>query len=166
MCSRKMQVVTRNRIITVGVVLSVLGIGFAVYFTNEKDAQGPRADPTDSRQVELGARVYRDYCAACHGPNLEGQPDWRTRGEDGYLPAPPHDETGHTWHHSDELLFRMTKDGMSSIIPGYESTMPAFGEILSDEEIWAVLAYIKSHWPDEIRAIQEDIDRRAAGNER
>lgn len=28
----------------------------------------------------------------------------------------------------------------------YASDMPAFGGRLSDEEIWAVLAYIKSHW--------------------
>lgn len=153
---------TRNPIIVAGAVLAILGTGVAVYLGLGMHVPGPKADSTDSRQVELGARVYRDYCAACHGPNLEGQPDWRTRGEDGYLPAPPHDETGHTWHHSDELLFRMTRNGMSAIIPGYESTMPAFGEILSDEEIWAVLAYIKSYWPDEIRAFQEDIDRRAS----
>ena len=64
------------------------------------------------------------------------------------MPAPPHDESGHTWHHADGVLFAITKRGL---VPphapvGYESDMPAFGGKLSDEEIWAVLAFIKSHW--------------------
>jgi mono/diheme cytochrome c family protein len=64
------------------------------------------------------------------------------------MPAPPHDETGHTWHHPDRLLFGITKNGL---VPpyapeDYESDMPGFAGRLSDEEIWSVLAYIKSHW--------------------
>jgi len=35
--------------------------------------------------------------------------------------------------------------------------MPAFGGTLSDEEIWAVLAYIKSSWPQEIRKAQPEL---------
>jgi mono/diheme cytochrome c family protein len=155
-----MQVMKGNWIIMAGVTALILGAGGFVYFTT--GGHKPLADPTDRRQVELGARVYGDHCAACHGPNLEGEPDWRTRGPDGLLPAPPHDETGHTWHHSDELLFRMTKDGMSAVVPDYESNMPAFGGMLTDEEIWAALAHIKSHWPEEVRRIQEGINQRAS----
>lgn len=64
------------------------------------------------------------------------------------MPAPPHDESGHTWHHPDQLLFAIVKGGL---VPpyapaAYESDMPAFAGKLSDEQIWAVLAYIKSHW--------------------
>ena len=33
--------------------------------------------------------------------------------------------------------------------------MPGFAATLSDTEIWAVLAYIKSTWPADIRAAQE-----------
>jgi mono/diheme cytochrome c family protein len=36
--------------------------------------------------------------------------------------------------------------------------MPAFGRILSDEEIRSVLAYIKSTWPDRERERQRQID--------
>jgi mono/diheme cytochrome c family protein len=32
--------------------------------------------------------------------------------------------------------------------------MPAFGGVLTDEQIWAVLAYLKSSWPLEIQARQ------------
>lgn len=69
--------------------------------------------------------------------------------------------SGHTWHHPDEVLFGITKHGL---VPGkfappkYESDMPAYAAALTDEEIWAVLAYIKSSWPEKIRAAQREID--------
>ena len=95
-----------------------------------------------------GERLYLDNCASCHGANLEGQPDWRERLPTGRLPAPPHDASGHTWHHSDRQLFRIVKEGLEAIVPGYETDMPAFGGVLSDEEIRAVLDYIKGTWPE------------------
>ena len=105
----------------------------------------PKPDP---ETIKLGARLYTEHCAACHGAKLEGQTNWRQRLPDGKLPAPPHDESGHTWHHPDDVLFGITKHGL---VPpyapkGYESDMPAFAGKLSDREIWAVLEYIKSHW--------------------
>jgi hypothetical protein len=86
---------------------------------------------------------------------MEGQPDWQTTKLDGRLPAPPHDKTGHNWHHSDSELFQMTKHGMSVVVPGYVSDMPAFAGILTDDDILAVLAFIKSTWPPEERNYQE-----------
>jgi mono/diheme cytochrome c family protein len=123
--------------------------------------QEGQADPSDGMQVALGEQIYREQCATCHGAGLKGQPDWKSRRPDGRLPAPPHDESGHTWHHADEVLFRITRDGISAIVPGYESDMPAYAGILTDEKIWAVLAFIKSQWPPRIQAIQSDSDRRS-----
>ncbi len=106
------------------------------------------ADPSDPAQLARGRAVYAEFCAACHGADLEGQPDWKTRNADGRLPAPPHDVTGHTWHHPDKMLFDITRNGIAAIAPpGYESDMPGFAAALSDDDIWAVLAYIKSRWP-------------------
>ena len=68
--------------------------------------------PNDAEVVALGETVYAAQCAACHGASLEGQPNWRERGADGRLPAPPHDATGHTWHHPDAVLFELTKHGL------------------------------------------------------
>jgi mono/diheme cytochrome c family protein len=68
-----------------------------------------------------------------------------------FLSAPPHDATGHTWHHSDRQLFEMVKNGTAAMIPGYETDMPAYNEILSDADIWAVLSYIESTWASSIR---------------
>jgi mono/diheme cytochrome c family protein len=101
-----------------------------------------------------GRALYLENCAGCHGASLEGQPDWMVRKPDGRLPAPPHDATGHTWHHSDEQLFRITKEGLAVIAPNYETDMPAFGGTMTDAEIRAVLDYIKSTWPERERAIQ------------
>jgi len=120
-----------------------------------------RSDPSDATQVARGRTVYAEQCASCHGARLEGQPEWRSRKPDGRLPAPLHDAAGHTWHHPDADLFKITKQGVGAFAPaGYESDMPAFGSVLSDAEIWAVLAFIKASWPD---AIQQ---RHAAMSER
>ncbi|MFZ3585390.1 c-type cytochrome [Loktanella sp. DJP18] len=104
-----------------------------------------------------GKDIYAANCASCHGAKLEGQPDWRRRLENGRMPAPPHDESGHTWHHADSDLFTITKLGLSAVVPGYESDMPAFGNILSDTEITAVLDYIKSTWPDRQGDFQAEV---------
>jgi mono/diheme cytochrome c family protein len=119
----------------------------------------PRADPHDPRQVALGARVYAEYCASCHGAELEGEPEWWVRRPDGRMPAPPHDDSGHTWHHPDRMLFEITKHGIERFAPaGYESDMPAFAGVLADEEIRAVLAFIKSHWGERERTFQERVN--------
>ena len=104
----------------------------------------------------MGERLYQENCASCHGANLEGQPDWRSRLPNGMLPAPPHDASGHTWHHTDRVLVDIVKRGTAAIVGnGYESDMPGFGEVLTDEEITAIIDYIKSTWPDQVRAAQE-----------
>lgn len=118
-------------------------------------ACGERQPPS----LELGALVYAQHCTSCHGAKLEGQPRWQQRLPNGRMPAPPHDESGHTWHHPDEVLFGITKHGLAPPYapPGYASDMPAFAGKLSDEEIRAVLAYIASHWksPELVKARAE-----------
>ena len=114
-------------------------------------------EPVTAEEIEAGRELYADTCASCHGAELEGQADWKRRLDNGRMPAPPHDETGHTWHHSDQDLFTITKGGVEAVVPGYESDMPAFDGILADDEIEAVLAYIKSTWPERQRAFQAEI---------
>lgn len=125
-----------------------------------------KADPKNMHQVERGQVIYKKFCAACHGENLEGQPNWHRRKPNGKLPAPPHDETGHTWHHSDDVLFGITKHGLvEPYAPAnYQSDMPAWGDTLKDSDIWAVLAYIKSRWPEKARKHQDGINIRSSKN--
>jgi mono/diheme cytochrome c family protein len=110
--------------------------------------------PDSGAEIARGRSIYAEFCASCHGANLEGQPDWQTRMPNGRMPAPPHDETGHTWHHPDQDLFRIVNEGVAAIVPGYETDMPAFGTVLTDGEIIAVLNYIKGTWPEEQRDYQ------------
>ena len=111
--------------------------------------------------IEQGRQVYADQCASCHGAQLEGQPDWKTPLPSGRLPAPPHDAGGHTWHHPDDILFRIVREGTAAIVGGgYESDMPGFADVLGDAEIRAVLAYIKSTWPERERGYQKEVSRR------
>jgi len=118
------------------------------------------ADPNNATQVALGKSVYDGRCASCHGARLEGQPNWQEKLPSGRMPAPPHDASGHTWHHPDSVLFGITKHGLipgQYAPPSYQSDMPRFGGPLSDDEIWAVLAYIKSSWPSDIRKAQREL---------
>lgn len=123
----------------------------------------PRADARDAARVALGAQVYARECAACHGAELKGQPNWKQALPNGRRPAPPHDDSGHTWHHADHVLFAIVKNGLVPPYapPGYESDMPAFGGKLSDEELWAVLAFIKSHWSREVLSYRAEMTSNA-----
>jgi mono/diheme cytochrome c family protein len=118
-------------------------------------------DPRDQGQVARGASLYRQHCASCHGANLEGQPDWRSRRVDGRLPAPPHDDSGHTWHHSNRVLMAITRDGMvpPEAPPNYASDMPAFRTVFSDEDIRAVLSFIESRWSAEVWKARREMVR-------
>jgi mono/diheme cytochrome c family protein len=117
------------------------------------------------RDLDRGRTLYASHCASCHGANLQGQADWQSPGEDGVLPAPPHDETGHTWHHDSALLFNYTNLGGAEAlalvgVTGYPSGMPGFAGVLSDDEIWDVLAYIRSTWPQPLQDYQSGRDDR------
>lgn len=78
----------------------------------------PTVANREAAQVDTGRRLYAAHCAACHGANLEGQANWRTRLANGRLPAPPHDASGHTWHHSDQVLLDITKKGPAAYPAG------------------------------------------------
>ncbi|MDG1373113.1 MAG: cytochrome c [Paracoccaceae bacterium] len=109
-----------------------------------------------------GASLYAENCAACHGDNLEGQANWRVQNDDGSMRAPPHDDSGHTWHHADQMLRDYTRLGGEEAlkrmgVTGVISAMPAFGEIMSDDEIDAVLTFIKSTWSPQMRDHQRTI---------
>lgn len=121
---------------------------------------GIALQPDNAAVVRRGAAIYQTHCAACHGAQLQGQRNWRERGADGLLPAPPHDASGHTWHHPDEVLFRLTKHGVGreARIPGYRTAMPVYEGVLSDDDIIAVLSWIKAQWPAGIRERQERIN--------
>ncbi|GAB4474196.1 MAG: hypothetical protein Kow0088_10080 [Anaerolineales bacterium] len=89
---------------------------------------------TSSAAIEQGAQLYQENCAACHG--AEGKGDGQQAEN---LPKPPTNFT--------DLAFGASKSGFdiySSIVLGVPPAMPAFGEKLSDDDRWAIVAYLQS----------------------
>ena len=120
----------------------------------------------DAPDIEAGRAIYAARCASCHGANLEGQPNWQSAKDDGTYPAPPHDATGHTWHHGDAMLRDYIRRGGQAVLNDmdvdFTSGMPGFADVLTDAEIEAVLDYLRSTWPDRIRVAQTDRSRQEA----
>jgi len=145
----------KTKIVALALAAAVALATTAVVLLRSPDAKPSpyRLHPDDAAVVAAGAKIYEMHCASCHGEKLQGQADWRTRDLNGMLPAPPHDASGHTWHHDDETLFQITKLGVAKVIGDqtYKTAMPVYGDILSDEQIIAVLSWIKAQWPAEVR---------------
>lgn len=146
-------------VLVLGGSIVVVALIIAFVWFDRQPPSGIALDPDDGASVALGEKIYVEQCAACHGERLEGQDNWRDRQADGRLPAPPHDVSGHTWHHPDQVLFELTKYGPAALIGGgYESDMPGYEDTLSDADIVAVLSYIKSRWPAEVRTRHDQIN--------
>jgi len=150
---------SRKKNLVWAAVAAIIGAGALAYIASRPSGLA-FIDPADETLVVQGKAIYANNCAACHGEALQGQTNWRERLPNGRLPAPPHDKTGHTWHHPDAMLVDMVKNGLvpgKTAPPGYESDMPAYAGILTDEEIVAVLAYIKSSWPPKVVQAQKEV---------
>lgn len=145
---------------TVCVLALVCGSGWAAYQMQARSgAQDTFLSWNDPQIVSAGMPLYEQNCAACHGSLEVGStPANATR----------HDATGHTWQHPDYALFQLIRDGVAvaSCMPVDEKDMPRFASILSDEELVAVLSYIKSTWPQDIRDHHDKVNKMYAGYNR
>lgn len=129
--------------------------------TTAAESSDPPLPTLESVQVDRGRELYSQYCASCHGATAEGASGWPTPGPDGLPPAPPHDDSGHTWHHSDRVLNETIRDGMGDPLrPGSPLRMPAFGDQLEEDEIRALVEYFKSLWTEENRRYQQEETRK------
>lgn len=148
---------SRPGVVYTGIVLTYLFVWFAPVKANSITLA-----PKDPAAVAAGKTLYAEHCASCHGENLEGQKNWQNPLPNGRMPAPPHDKSGHTWHHSDVLLFRITKLGTEKVVGGdYKSDMIGFQDVLTDRQIIQVLSYIKSSWPAEFQKLHDGVNERA-----
>jgi mono/diheme cytochrome c family protein len=135
------------------IVAASLAVAVSLVVAPRLRSANPPAYPETAALIAQGANVYGASCTACHGSELKGAPTSadQTQG----LQPPPLDASGHAWLHSDETLFRMVKYGIASCLGGAsEPQMPSFGDRLDDRSIHAVLAFIKSRWPADVRAVQ------------
>jgi mono/diheme cytochrome c family protein len=121
------------------------------------------SSPLDPGSVKSGRAIYGQQCASCHGVDAQGAPNWKEPDERGELPAPPQNAEGHTWRHSDTMLYEMITKGMRDPFNSTTRlTMPPFGDVLSPEQIQAVIAYLKTLWTPEQRAFQSEESRDGA----
>jgi S-disulfanyl-L-cysteine oxidoreductase SoxD len=154
--------------VKLAIVVGLSLIGF-VSQASGADPPGPDtpahfANADDASTVANGKLLYMGSCASCHGKRLQGQPLWQLEDRYRGQRAPAHDQTGHTWAHSDEDLFRMTRDGRFPESPPTSiSYMPAFRDSLTDEQILSVIAFIKATWPIGLRVSQALLNPGAAG---
>ena len=157
---------TRNKTLLIVLLCAVAGAGLYLWQGTQDQTSGPVVlVPDNSTVIARGKTVYAEQCAACHGSNLEGQPGWKKRRPDGTLLAPPHNETGHTWHHRDQLLFDLTKLGLKALAGSdYKTDMPVYKDILSDADIIATLSWIKSTWPADISQRHDQMNQTPTGN--
>ena len=123
----------------------------------------PLGDPGDPEQVLIGQAIYGRDCARCHGEDLSGEFGWLKKQSEVELSeaeiermlgslgdvAPAHDSSGDTWRHDDDKLFSIIKNGPEIALSKKSSRMPSFEDRLIDEEIWAVVAFLKSNWQED-----------------
>jgi mono/diheme cytochrome c family protein len=90
-------------------------------------------------QVRRGRDLYAATCATCHGANGAGYAQ-------ATIPAPALNGSMHAWHHTDDQIRSWIRGGLGQ--------MPAVGATWSDEDIDAVIAYVKQWWEPEQLAWQ------------
>jgi mono/diheme cytochrome c family protein len=144
-----------------------LGVPILLLFAAGCASESPivvRGVRFDRERLSHGQQLYIQYCASCHGANGEGQFPTAPNQPDttGRIGAPPHNGAGHTWHHGDELLFRYVYEGGMGD-PEHFYPMPAFRDQLAEDDIWAVIAYLKTLWNEEQRANQQRVTEAEAG---
>jgi mono/diheme cytochrome c family protein len=150
--------------VRLGSLCGVVLVGLLASLLGGREASAAEASAaTNSGVITAGRAIYRRSCASCHGAKGEGAPDWRQPDRRGELPAPPHDRTGHTWKHSDAMLYRLVQDGWRD--PFNKTgrlTMPAFKGQLSRDDTNAVIAYLKTLWTPQQRRFQRNESARQA----
>ena len=113
--------------------------------------------------IVQGASQFPTHCAVCHG--AQGHGDGPAAAS---LPVPPADLTAaHLWMHSDGELFWWLQHGIEA--PEGGLAMPGFGAILSADERWDLIDYIRAHnagvafhdggdWPNPLQAPSLEAD--------
>jgi mono/diheme cytochrome c family protein len=101
-----------------------------------------RTEGSFDANVLEGKRVYFQNCVACHGPALDGKGRFANA-----LTASPRQLTDPMFlpmHPEGYVFWRIAKGGwaLPSLMEPWNSAMPAFEDILTEKEIWAVILFL------------------------
>jgi hypothetical protein len=110
---------------------------------------------TLAEHYETGKRVYYQNCLPCHGDRLDGQGHFAH----GFSPAPlDFQDAGTIAQLTESFVFwRITKGGVGLPREGapWNSAMPAWEEVLTEDEIWAVIIFLYQQTGREPRTWEE-----------
>lgn len=147
----------KGRFLAIATLIGVAITAASIYYERRVVETAVRADWQDPVLVSEGRALYRDNCAFCHGDALEGQAGWDGDYPSGHRPALPLDGTAPIWRLSDDDIFDVVKYGGQPFSPrSYKNDMPGFEIQIPDAGIWALVAFMKSKWPEETRQRQEE----------
>ena len=144
---------TKNIFYGIIIFISLVLLVFQLKDPNMNSKMFNLISPANAKNIDIfkGMELYTKNCASCHMGNLAGNPDWKSGvDDDGQRLPPPLNGTGHTWHHSPDQLFQVIRYGYKKFDPNYKGKMLG-NEDLSEDDVWSILGYIKSIWPEEIR---------------
>jgi len=105
----------------------------------DDNADGAPTAVDDASVIKDGAKSYATYCASCHGATGDAQ----TPIAQALSPPPTrHDDGAYMGTLTDDYLFKIIKGGGMAV--GKSPMMAPWGGSLSDEQIRAVVAFIRT----------------------
>lgn len=107
----------------------------------------PRAPATPPGADTLGARLYADHCASCHGEQGQGSP--------GAVPPLAGSRTV-TMASPVNLLRSILLGGFGPVTAGHPRPhgMPPYAAVLSDAEVAALATYLRASWGNAAPPVQ------------
>ncbi len=154
----------KGRFLVAGTIIGAAITAGSLYWDRWGNQSATVADHSNASQVALGHSLYDQHCAYCHGAALEGRTGWAGDFPTGGRPPLPLDGSAAIWRLGDRDLFDVSKFGGQPFSPPtYRNEMPGFEGQLADADLWAIIAFVKSRWPEEVRERQREAAREREG---
>ncbi len=151
----------RSRFTLIAAIVAMVVTGVVMLIERRLAATATDAQPDRPAQVALGRTLYRQHCSYCHGIDREGHEDWQPGTQVAAGLPTALDERSPSVDRSDRQIFEWIRYGGQPFLPaGVRSQMPAFEFNLTEAQVWAVVAYLKNRWPEEVLARHERANKR------
>ncbi len=150
-----------------GLGVLAASVGVIAYVSANSRALELRASAENREQVSIGRLAYQQNCAVCHGLDLRGKPTWHKTVQGNALRAGSALNTvGDVWKTSDDDIYRLIARGDRPVPEGAHPVVihpEPFGGKLTENQIWGLIAFMKSTWTVRQRISQEELSARGRG---